>query len=316
MSSLALKGPYWVTVRQYRRTLRLTGALVILALATIGGLRIWDAQTPDTYMQGRYLVPSNENHGFGMLRWAMEYLSLGMVFLPLLVGAFVAGPLVARELESGTYKLSLTQSISPDRWLASKLLTTSVASVAATLALIAVHRIGWGRVSGLWQLHWSDRGSYEATGSVLVAYVLLAVAIGALLGQLIRRTLLAMAATGLVTGAVLLVLGSLRWSFLPVLTVTGPVGPEARHLNVPDNGLMMDMGMLFRDGGRTTEWLCWDPSQDQSACLAAKNITGQYVDYHPQSHFWPTQLIETGILLALTALVAFAAFRVLRTRHP
>lgn len=45
-------------------------------------------------------------------------------------------------------------------------------------------------------------------------------------------------------------------------------------------------------------------------------IASQYLDYHPGSHFWPTQLIETGIVLALAALALFAAFRVLRARHP
>ncbi|MCZ7459444.1 hypothetical protein [Streptomyces sp. WMMC940] len=36
---------------------------------------------------------------------------------------------------------------------------------------------------------------------------------------------------------------------------------------------------------------------------------------HPPSHFWPIQLVETGIVLALAAVATYAAFRVLRRRH-
>ncbi|MCX5227629.1 ABC transporter permease [Streptomyces sp. NPDC006553] len=327
MSTLALKGPYWVTVRQYRRTLLLTVAAVAVSLAVVGGLRIWDAQTPDRYFEGGQRYAADDNRGYETLRIALEYGGMWLLLLPLLVGAFVAGPLVAREFESGTYKLSLTQSVSPAAWLRSKVLTASAVALAATLALIGVYRIGWGRVSGSYNFSWGDRGPYEATGIVLLAYALAAVAVGALIGQLIRRTLVAMAATGLVMGVVLLILGAFRWSFLSVRTATGPAGPT---LWTPENGLMMDSGLLTSSGVRFDQSVCWDevnrtPGLDSmydggsklfGRCLAQHGVTGQYVDYHPQSHFWPTQLIESGIVLALAALAAYAAFRVLRARHP
>lgn len=328
MSTLTLKGPYWVTVRQYRRTLWLVGAAVAVSLAVIGGLRIWDAQYPDTYVQDGFWRPSDDNSGFQMLRFAVEQLGVGMLLLPLLVGAFVAGPLVAREFESGTYKLSLTQSLSPAAWLRAKLLTATAAALLTTLALMGVFLIGWGRVSDTWGITWSERGPYEVTGIALYAYLVAAVAVGALLGQLIRRTLVAMAATGLVMGVLFLALGAFRWSILPVKTVTGPAGPT---LWVPEFGLVMDSGLLTASGARFDDSVCsmqavdaanaagaapnvWGKTYD--LCLAQNNVTGQYLDYHPQSHFWPTQLIETGIVLALAALAAYAAFRVLRARHP
>ncbi|AJF66384.1 ABC transporter permease [Streptomyces vietnamensis] len=327
MSTLALKGPYWVTVRQYRRTLWLAGTAVVVSLAVIGGLRIWDAQAPDRYYVdgGRYAA--DDNRGYEMLRLAVEYGGAYLLFLPLLVGVFVAGPLVAREFESGTYKLSLTQSVSPAAWLRTKLLSTTAAAFLTLIALMGVYRIGWGRVAGSWNLDWAERGPYEATGVVLFAYVLAAVAVGALAGLLIRRTLVAMAATGLVMGVVFLVLGAYRWSFLPVKTLTGPAGPT---LWTPDHGLMMDTGLLTSSGARFDQQVCWDevnrtPGLDGmddggmklfDRCLTRHGATSQYVDYHPQSHFWPTQLIESGILLALAALAALAAFRVLRARHP
>lgn len=327
MSTLALKGPYWVTVRQYRRTLWLAVAAVAVSLAVIGGLRVWDAQTPDRHHVDGSRYAADDNRGYEALRLAIEYGGAWLVLLPLLIGAFVAGPLIAREFESGTYKLSLTQSVSPAAWLRAKLLTATGAALVTTLALVGVFRLGWSRVSGNWNLNWADRGPYEAAGIVLFAYVLAAVAVGTLVGQLIRRTLVAMAATGLVMGLVLLVLGWLRWSFLPVRTATGPLGPS---LWAPGNGLVMDTGLLTASGARFDESFCWeqlnrtpglDTMEDGGAkifdrCLVERGAIAQYVDYHPTSHYWPTQLVETGILLALAALALFAAFRVLRARHP
>ncbi|MGW2522507.1 hypothetical protein ACWC09_37045 [Streptomyces sp. NPDC001617] len=36
--------------------------------------------------------------------------------------------------------------------------------------------------------------------------------------------------------------------------------------------------------------------------------------YHPASHFWPLQLTETALVLALTAAITALAFRLLRRR--
>ncbi|MFJ9807870.1 ABC transporter permease [Streptomyces sp. NPDC101158] len=327
MSTLALRGSSWVTVRQYRRTLWTAGALVLLSLAVIGGLRLWDGQTPDRYVQDGSRFPADENRGYEMLRLATEYAGQAMLLLPLLVGAFVAGPLVAREYESGTYRLGLTQSIGPAAWLRAKLLTTGVAALAVTLALMGVFHLAWNRVSGTYPSGWSDRGPYEASGVVLLGHVLAAVAVGALVGQLVRRTLPAMAATGVVTGVVLLGLGALRWSFLAPRTVTGPVG---RSLMLPEGAHVTGSWLLTATGERFEESVCWEEATTTSGmgddpnawgkwhdlCLTRHGVTSRYAEYHPDSHFWPTQLVETGIVLALAALALFAAFRVLRARHP
>ena len=303
MSTLALKGPYWATVRQHRRAAYTLAGAVLLSLLAVLAMLAWDSRSADAATAR------------SALRVGMDYASMGMILLPGLVGVFVAGPLIARELESGTYTLAWTQSVTPARWLASKLLTAGAMAVLGALALIGVYRIGYARVEGAHQFHWADRGPYEATGTVLVAYVLLAVAVGALLGLLIRRTVVAMAATGGVLGLVLLVLGAVRWDFLPVQTITGPVGKDAAPLMGPGNSFMMDSGMLARSGERLPEWTCWERTQNPTDCPADLNITGQYLDYHPESHFWLTQLIETGIVLALAALALFVAFRALRGRH-
>ncbi|MFE7547445.1 ABC transporter permease [Streptomyces gardneri] len=305
MSTLTLKGPYWVTVRQYRRTLWLVAGGVLLSLVSMVWLTYWDDQT----------VGTDLDTGHAILRVAMDWASTAMMVLPLFVGAFVAGPMVARELESGTYKLALTQSVSPARWLGSKLLTAGAVIVPATVVLIGVYRLGWGNVAGTWSYSWYEPGTYEATGPVLVAQVLLALALGALIGQLVRRTVTAMALTGLVTTLVLLVVGQLRWSLMPLQILSGPV-TEGVTANVPASSWPGGYGLLTASGDRLPADACWQRTQEWGVCPPDLNVVGQYWEHHPASHHWPIQLIESGIHLALAALALYAAFRVLRARHP
>ncbi|MFE2559080.1 ABC transporter permease [Streptomyces sp. NPDC059352] len=304
MSTLTLKGPYWVTVRQYRRALRVVAAGVLLSLAMMAWLRYWDGQTTGT----------NQDNGFTVLRIALDWASTAMITLPLLVGAFVAGPLVGREFESGTYKLALTQSVSPARWLGSKLLVAGAVTVGATVVLIGVYRLGWANFTDAWSFLWYEPGTYTATGPVVVAQALLALGLGALIGQLVRRTVTAMALTGLVTGLVLLVVSQFRWSLMPVKTITGPL-TEGITTVLPASSRETGSGLITTTGERLPLQACWDRTEQWDVCPADMNIAGQYWDHHPSSHYWPIQLIETGIVLALAALALFAAFRVLRARH-
>ncbi|MFI9744259.1 ABC transporter permease [Streptomyces sp. NPDC052494] len=304
MSTLALKGPYWVTVRQYRRTLWLAGAGVLLSLVGMAWLRYWDSKT----------VGTEADTGHSFLRIAVDWAQTGMTVVPFLVGAFVAGPMVARELESGTYKLALTQSVSPARWLGTKLAAAGAVTVAGTITLIGAYRLGAANLGDTWITLWHEPGPYVATGPVLVAQSLLALALGALIGQLVRRTVPAMALTGLVTGLVLLVVGSFRWSLMPVKTLTGPL-PDTLAPPLDITSRRTDTGLITATGERLPGQACFDRTEQWDVCPADMNVVGRYWDYHPASHYWPTQLIETGIVLALAALAAYAAFRVLRTRH-
>lgn len=83
---------------------------------------------------------------------------------------------------------------------------------------------------------------------------------------------------------------------------------------------MLDGGWITADGERWNslhERLrpCDTAVRDGLACVRELGVTGHYVDHHPASHFWPLQLVETGIVLALAAGCAFAAFQVVRRRH-
>ncbi|POX52751.1 hypothetical protein C3489_17425 [Streptomyces sp. Ru71] len=45
-----------------------------------------------------------------------------------------------------------------------------------------------------------------------------------------------------------------------------------------------------------------------------RNADGYYVVFHPESHYWPLQLVECGIVLALAATATATAFTLLRRR--
>ncbi|MWA12060.1 ABC transporter permease [Streptomyces sp. BA2] len=320
MSSPLLRGPRWADVRLHRTALWTVGGLVLLAAVVTGYLR-WAASA--------YPVPTTDCYGpcedtflgfssaMDLLSSTMEKGAVALLLLPVLIGAFVAGPMIGREMESGAYKLAWTQSVSPARWLASKLTTAAALTVGGALVLMAVFQLGAWNLLGRWNLSWTDRGVYEAIGPVLIAYCLLAVAVGALAGLLLRRTLLGMSVTGVVTGGVLLALGSVRWHLFPVATVSGPASGRSTGYtmhDVPVDSLIMDMGVHNAAGERFVAGQCSPEQMAAFPCPSDTRITGWYADIHPHSHFWYVQLIETGIILALTAAAAYAAFRVLRRR--
>ncbi|WP_327387435.1 ABC transporter permease [Streptomyces sp. NBC_01207] len=309
MSSTMLKGPYWVAARQHRRALRAVPTVVALALVAVVALRCW-AEGPNSDQAGEPWP----NNGYELLRLLMGHAGTGLFFLPLLVGAFVAGPMTARELESGTWRLALTQSTTPRAWLGSKVLVAAVVSVLGSVALTGVYRLGWARVAGTYHLHWADRGAYEASGPVLAAYCLLGVALGVLVGQLVRRTLVAVALTGMLTGLVLLVLGALRWSLLPVQSGTGPLEGNPLQL-VPASALIMDTGLLTSTGERLPEYACFERTHGQGVCPPDLDVIGWYAEFHPVSHYWPTQLVESSLVLALAGVALFAAFRLVGARR-
>ncbi len=117
-----------------------------------------------------------------------------LVAAPVLVGIFWGAPLVARELEAGTYRLAWTQSITRTRWLAVKLAVVGLASMVV-VGLFSLMVTWWS--SPLDKVH-MDRlsaGAFGQRGIVPIAYAAFAFALGVTLGLLIRRTLPAIAAT-------------------------------------------------------------------------------------------------------------------------
>ncbi|MFE2035341.1 ABC transporter permease [Streptomyces scopuliridis] len=320
MSTPILRGPVWVAVRQHRRVIWAGTALLVLTAVTLLYQRYSATSATSDFagtgcsVQVTTAACGDTVRGFLDAQYAFhQWLSnTGAVLfaLPAVVGVFVAGPLIGRELESGTYKLAWTQSVSPARWLMAKLAVPVVWTVVGGTALVVLYR--WSRFQGpegVYSVYWYDRLGFAGLGPLPVAYGLLGIALGALAGLLVRRTVLAMSATALaVGGAMLAMITWVRPYLWPIETVTG-----GRRL--PDLAWTLQDGVILASGERMTREECAATGWSSSPCLNLQEGGRHFTDYHPASHFWPLQLMETGIVLVLAAAVVFAAFRVLRRSH-
>jgi hypothetical protein len=230
--------------------------------------------------------------------------------LPLLTGAWAGGALIARELENGTARLAWTQSVSPARWLAAKLAVPALLLVTGTLTLTLLHRMLWSSDRSVnsvmgWRA-WHDDGVFEINGTIAAAEALAALALGVLAGMLLRRTLPALGVAVLTVMSLVYVLDALRPYLWPVKTTVTSLDDGTPGLD----SMIVETGALTASGARVPIPSC----AGEPGCEARTGITDYYIDYHPASHFWPLQLMETGLLLAVAALAGATAFVLLRRR--
>ncbi|MFD5729649.1 hypothetical protein ACFWMT_26580 [Streptomyces sp. NPDC058368] len=221
MSAVALRGPVRLVVRQHRLVLWISGALALAGIALVIGAWWFTSASADDFagtgcsvrhtvtgcgIQVRHFL-SIELHYARLL----DYAGLVMTTLPVLIGLYVAGPLIGRELEDGTYRLSWSQSVSPARWLAAKLAVPGVLIVAGVAVLSAVYAWGSSRTH---ETHYPAQSSEPlvngAMGPVPVAAALLGVALGALIALLLRRTLASMTLTVVVSLALIVAREAVR----------------------------------------------------------------------------------------------------------
>jgi ABC-type transport system involved in multi-copper enzyme maturation permease subunit len=115
-----------------------------------------------------------------------------VVVVPGTIGIFWGAPLVARELESGTFRLVWTQSVSRARWAVVKLGVVGLVSLAAA-GLLSLMVTWWS--SPIDRANASLYTSFDQRGIVPLGYAAFAFVLGVFSGVLIRRTLPAMATT-------------------------------------------------------------------------------------------------------------------------
>lgn len=114
--------------------------------------------------------------------------------VPGLIGIFWGAPLLARELETGTFRVAWTQSVTRSRWLATKLALGGLASMAAA-GLFSLTVTWWFRSFDLANGDLHSFSLFDQRDLVAVGYALFAFALGALAGAMLRRVLPAMATT-------------------------------------------------------------------------------------------------------------------------
>ena len=262
--------------------------------------------------------------------------------VPALIGIFWGAPLVAREFETGTFRLAWTQGISRTRWLAVKLGMVGAFSiiVAGLLSLMATW---WsGPFDQAYQVRITPT-VFHTSGIVPVGYAAFAFALGVAAGMFIRRTLPAMAVTLVIFAAVQLAVPFwVRPHLLPPVTTTSALnlgsvvewggdqcgtGQRRRPLR-PDRsrslpGAWLLSNQVITPAGRpaSTEpatQACAGTASTMQSCSAyvATLHLRQELTYQPASRYWPLQWLETAIYLAGALLLSGLCFLRIRRGRP
>ena len=319
------------------------GSCAGLANAFLGQL---SNATPFGGPQGFRLLPDGTN--LYVTVYAVGLLLI--LIAPAITGVFWGAPLIARELETGTSRLAWNQSITRTRWLTVKLALTGAAAMAVTEAFSLLQAWWAAPISRATDLGGSvsvfSGGRFSpfvfATGGIApLGYAAFGFALGVTAGLLIRRAVPAMALTLAIFAAVQVVMP--LWVrphlFPPDQTIASIEStsatysdfggdPRAQRQRRPWPARRLDHLQRSRQrrrpaGHHAARLLRADPGGIPTAapgsasafqsgvdrCLAGHGIR-EAVSYQPASHYWPLQLIETGIFLALAlALAGFCCWR-------
>jgi hypothetical protein len=190
----------WVTWRQHRATLISVPAVFAAAgvFLWLMGLHIHEAwATVTACHQSTSNACQSLASSFNSTDWPIgNGMDILMSLTPPLIGAFAGGSLLARELETGTYRYAWTQGIGRGRWTIAHLAIIAVVVTVAAGVLSLV--FSWFFTPFLSQqdtLTPLSEAVFDTRWVAFAAWTLLAFTIGALAGMLLRRTLPAMAVT-------------------------------------------------------------------------------------------------------------------------
>ncbi|WP_043673004.1 ABC transporter permease [Streptomyces xylophagus] len=242
-----------------------------------------------------------------------NYTTSAVLAAPFLIAAWSGATLTSRELENGTAQLAWTQSISPARWLTAKLALPAVLITVGSGLLVGLHHWAWSRGQGRTYAakQWHNIGTYSANGTTVVALALSGLVAGALLGLLTRSSPAslagAMCVPALLWGAVTLA--------TPYLWPTVTTVSSLKLYTAGGSGMSVSEGLLTSTGARIADPGCGSDTDKTCRTLYEKlDAVSYFNDYHPYSHYWPLQLTATAIVLAVTAAMTVAAFRLLKRR--
>jgi ABC-2 family transporter protein len=320
----------WLTWRQFRSSALIAAAglgvvAALLALTTHGPNSVCVNGTGCNITGGRFLGLAHDH--------LLQYLSTILVAVPALIGAFWGAPIIARELEAGTWRLVWTQGVTRTRWLTTKLAGIVLAAVVVC-GLFSVMLTEWsskainrGRISP---------AMFGERGVVAIGYAVFALGVGVTAGLLIRRVVPAMAVTlSAFVAARMAVQYLLRAHLLPAVHAAIPITPAGGiGINQTPAGLQLFPGgvripgaWIFSDRivdsaghAPTTSFLvraCPDlsgpppPGLGSGHRAVAKPSPGGFdhclqtvgtrfhvaVTYQPASHYWALQFVELGIFL-------------------
>ena len=298
----------WLAWRQFRTQATLAVLALAVVLAVLVATRNHVAETARDLSTGYQ---------------SLRLLGTALIGLPAVIGAFWGAPLVARELEAGTHRLVWTQSVTRGRWLAVKLGVIALTAAAVT-ALFSL-TFTW------WSLPLDELGNrlgtanFSQRGVAPIAYALFALALGTLLGIVLRRTLPAMAATLVGFFVVRFAFQLVRPHLFTPSTFTQPT----QLFGSPDGGPVNDGAWVLSTRtadsaghfvsaqsieNRIAEACPLGADRTVDAVIGCAHRLGfqDVVRAHPGSHFWAFQSAEAAAFVAFTLILIGAAFWRLR----
>jgi hypothetical protein len=317
----------WVTWRRYRFSLVSTaGILALLAVSLIisgehmrSAYDVLKACTPKDSANCRFLDDQFHNK-YG----SAGFLGPVLLLLPGIVGAFVGGPLLARELETGTFRYAWTQGVGRMRWAVSLILPGAIGVaviMAAFGALISWHQqplIDYGASTRF------EGGVFPTTGVAVAGWTLVGFAMGVLAGLLWRRVLPAVASTFALWFGLAYVGSRIRPHYLaPLKTTSLDVGPPKYFVSQwwTQGGVRVSEADINRklealganvNGGEVKVHVA--PGGTDPFQYLLQHGYQQVTSYQPGSRYWPFQWIEFGWLTALALILLGITFWLLRRR--
>ena len=319
----------WVTWRQHRAALTGAGALlgVLGVYLVCMGLEMHNAYAhvaachPSGSASCHNLLQSFNQHYYGSQQGSVVTSGLNaqtvpflLLAVPILLGVFVGAPVLARELESGTFRFAWTQACGRVRWAVTKLV---LLAVALTVLAYAFSQLFTWYFSPFLAEGKTGKFAMQLFGNLGVdfaAWTLLAFAVAAFLGVLIRRAVAAMA-VALATCTVLDVatMMALRQHYATPLVAAGSNPPGGKWAWVLGQWLGGPNGQRFNPANIPLSVQNSSSPDAFTNWLRTVHIT-QWWSYVPGSDFWRFQLIEGGWLFAVSALLIAAAVWTVRRR--
>ena len=291
------------------------------------------------------LAISQFSQHYTFLQNALEFL---LRIAPAIIGIFWGGPLIARELETGTYRLAWTQTVSRQRWVLTKLALVGGTAVVAS-GLLTLMITWWYRA--LDKTSDNAWGVFDGRDLVPIGYTFFAFMLGATLGAIIRRTVPAMAASlGVFVFARVAIQLWVRPHFLSPRHLTASTadagfGFFSRNGGPPDlvvkaggpNGSWVLNSQLVDHSGHVTTYaersaflskhcsgimgppptgkgggpVPVPPAVDQAFHACQQSVSQTFhvlVTYQPLSHYWPFQWMELGLYVLLGLVAAGLCF--------
>ena len=242
-----------------------------------------------------------------------------LLAVPVLLGAFLGAPVLARELESGTFRFAWTQGAGRLRLAAARLIPLAVALTAAAYGLSAL--FSWYFTPFL---RFGNTGGYPMQlfgnlGTDFAAWALFSFTLAAFLGVLLRRAVAATALSLAVTTVLdVVTMMALRQHLVTPATVSG-AGPAG-------NGDWVLGSWFTGPGGARVSAGTVDHLFAQSqgghvgllppavAAWAAQNHYTQWWSYQPAGRWWQLQLAEGAWLLVTSLLLLTATILLIRRR--